>query len=306
MQSMELTNFLEHIRLGRGISQENFVDGICSIRQYQRYRNGDSAIPYERVEMFAEKLGIPSKKLLNHFEHSKNEQFLLVNEYYNAAVDNDQKQLKQLKYRLNQDILIEEETLVFYKHAMIFEIYQKNTISKAEAIRQNMELINYPDILKQEFVTDIEVLILSSFVDFEDVPKFDVLLKRLDELFETTANIFSGDNIMIILLILMRLARGHGIQGNHERVIGFCDKALEVGRNHQTYYLFVYFYYFKALAHFELEQYLEYEDALFHCFNAIQIEDDDETREHFTKLIEEDFGIDFRGFILHYLHKFDR
>ena len=306
MQSMELTNFLEHIRLGRGISQENFVDDICSIRQYQRYRNGDSAIPYERVEMFAEKLGIPSKKLLNHFEHSKNEQFRLVNDYYNAAVKNNQKRMKQLKRTLNEDILIEEETKVFYEHATIFVSYQNNDISKAEAIRQNKELINYPDILKQEFVTDIEVLVMSSFVDFVDVPKFDMLLKRLGELFETTANIFSGDNIMIILLILMRLARGHGIQGNHDQVIDFSNKAIELGQEHRTYYLFIYFYYFKALSHFELEQHEEYEDSLFRCYNTLQIENNQEIIEHVTELIEDDFGIDFRGFILHYLHKFDR
>ena len=306
MYSMELTNFLEHIRLGRSITQEDFVDGVCSIRQYQRYRNGDSAIPYERVEKFAEKLGIPSKKLLNQFEQAKNNQLSLVNDYYDAVLKNNINQSNKLKNLILKDVIIEQETKAYFKHALLIEKQQKNIISKAEAIRQNMSLINYPEILKQDYFTDIEILIMSSLIDFHDVPKFDILLDRLGQLFETEASIFSGGNEMVKSLILMRVAQGNGILEQHNNVIYFANKGLENGMQNKNYHLFEYFYYFKAISHFELEQYDSYEEALFNLYNVLQIEKNAEMIDYFTQLVEKDFGINFNGFVLHYLNKYNR
>ena len=306
MYSMELTNFLEHIRLGRSITQEDFVDGICSIRQYQRYRNGDSAIPYERVEKFAEKLGIPSKKLLNQFEDAKNKQARKVSEFYNAVIRNETKKLDSIKKELAGDVIIDQEVRVHFKHAIIFEKYIKQKITKADAIRKTMRLINYPEVLKQDYFTDIEVLIMSSLIDFYDVPKFETLLERLGQLFETEASIFSGGNEMVKSLILMRLAQGNGILEQHNNVIYFANKGLENGMQKKNYHLFEYFYYFKAISHFELEQYDSYEEALFNLYNVLQIEKNDDNITHFTQLVEKDFGINFNGFVLHYLNKYNR
>jgi len=306
MYSMELTNFLEHIRLGRSITQEDFVDGICSIRQYQRYRNGDSAIPYERVEKFAEKLGIPSKKLLNQFEQAKNAQMHLVNQFYNAVVKRNFQQSYNLKQKIIKDVIIEQETQVYFKHSLIFEKYQNNKITRADAIRKNMRLINYPEILKQDYFTDIEILIMSSLIDFHDIPKFEVLLERLGQLFESESSIFSGGNEMVKSLILMRIAQGNGILEHHNNVIYFANKGLENGMQNKNYHLFEYFYYFKAMSHFELEQYDAYEEALFNLYNVLQIEKNAEMIDYFTQLVEKDFGINFNGFVLHYLNKYNR
>ena len=50
--SKELALFLEQMRFSRGISQEDFTDGIISNRQYQRYINGSSAMPYHLLDAF--------------------------------------------------------------------------------------------------------------------------------------------------------------------------------------------------------------------------------------------------------------
>jgi len=306
MNSQELSNFLERVRRGRKITQEDFVDGICSLRQYQRYRRGESEIPYERLDKFADRLGIPYKKLLNLFEDAKNKQSKLVADYYNAVVTNRKSEKKKMKALIDIDIIIDEENVLFYKHASLVDKYYDNKITEEEVIHLNSELINYPDILKHEYITDVEILILSFMLTFITLELRNQLLRRLSELFNNESSIITdgiSSSDRINALIIMRLAQAYGLDHDFDNVIKFSDIGIESGKVTKQYYLFEYFYYFKALAHFRLEEYREYEDALFRCYNVLHMEGTQEKIDHFTKLIENDFKIDYHTFIMKYLKK---
>ena len=303
MNSMELSNYLEKIRYGRKLTQEAFVSDVVSLRQYQRYRRGECEIPYEKLDQFANKLGIPSKKLLNQFESEKNRQLKKVNQFYSAVSNRKTDDIKNLKKELDQDIFIDNETETYYKHAKIFDKYYTKQYDKATTARLNAELINYPDILKQEYFTDIEILILSSLLAVLPTDHIGRLLQRLGELFYNEENILSSQNNLIISLIIMRLSKGYGMEGNNKKVIEFTQKGLEHGIKLRQYHLFEYFYYYKALAHFKLEQYREYEEALFRCYNVLHLEGNQNRLKQFTDLIEKDFDINYHMFIMKYLQK---
>ena len=303
MNSMELSNYLEKIRYGRKLSQEDFVFGIVSIRQYQRYRRGESEIPYEKLDQFAEKLGIPTKKLMAQFETEKNRQLNKVNEYYNSVATRNFKIAQKLYDDIKFDIIIDKETKVYFHHARLFHQFYEGKISKEILVPKTQKLINYPEILKQEYFTDIEILIMSSMLDFLELPKQDLLLRRLGELFEQSDNILSSQNDMTNSLILMRLSNGYGMQGEFEKTIHFADLGIQRGIKFKQYYLFENFFYYKALAHFKLEQYLEYEETLFRCYNVLQMEGNKRKIDRFTELIEKDFKINFHMFVMKYLQK---
>ena len=108
------------------------------------------------------------------------------------------------------------------------------------------------------------------------------LLKKLTSLFESEDNILSGENDLIYALILMRLAQSHGIQKNNPKVIELCEIGIQRGIRFKQYYLMEYFYYYKALAHFKLEEYNLYEDALFRCYNVLHMEGNIKKIEKFT------------------------
>ncbi len=303
MNSMELSNYLEKIRYGRKLTQEDFVDGVVSLRQYQRYRSGECEIPYEKLQQFAEKLGIPSRKLLKEFEKKKSEQLRMINEFYNAVVNQDYTSAKEQEDELKNDIIIEEEMAVFFQHALVLFDYNQGRLSRTDAAHKNAELIDYPNVLKQEYFTDIEVLVLSSLLSFLDVPQQQPILERLSELFDRQTNIISSENDMIYIMILMRLSKSFGMQKNFPQVIRFCDLGIERGKAYKQYYLWEYFYYYKALAYFRLEDYVNYEDSLFRCYNVLHMEGNKKKIELFTGYIEKDFNINFHNFVLNYLKK---
>jgi len=255
------------------------------------------------LDQFAEKLGIPTKKLMAQFETEKNRQLNKVNEYYNAVVTRDWKNVKKIKNEIERDIIIDKETKLYFKHANYNNDLLNNIISKTDFVSKNAKLIHYPEILKQEYFTDIEILIMSSMLDFLELPKQDLLLRRLGELFEQSDNILSSQNDMTNSLILMRLSNGYGMQGEFEKTIHFADLGIQRGIKFKQYYLFENFFYYKALAHFKLEQYLEYEETLFRCYNVLQMEGNKRKIDRFTELIEKDFKINFHMFVMKYLQK---
>src|SRR5690606_39442735 len=67
--SKELALFLEKMRFLRGVSQEDFTDGIISNRQYQRYVRGESPMPFHLIDLFAERLNVSKDVLLLEFEN---------------------------------------------------------------------------------------------------------------------------------------------------------------------------------------------------------------------------------------------
>ena len=303
MDSMELANYLEKVRYGRKISQEKFVEGICSLRQYQRYRSGECEIPIEKIEAFARRLSIPSQKLLKEFEREKKEQDTLIDDFYNAVANQNLDRIKVLSQQIQKDIIIEEENRLYYKYTLIIDKRLSNRISKESAGKEISKLIDFPQIIKNSYFTDIEILILSTLLDLIDGALQKKLLNRLTDLFDTQENIMSGGNDLILSTILVRLSKAYGVLKDYGQVIHFCDLGLERGMHHRRFYLFDSFYYHKALAYYALEDYFNYEDSLFKCYSILQIEGNEKKIERYTSWIEKDFNINFNLFIINYLKK---
>lgn len=297
MNTMELCNYLEKIRYGRNVSQEEFVSGIVSIRQYQRYKIGVSDIPYDKISQFAEKLGLNSKKLLSEFEKEKTKQYVKINAFYNAVANNDYKNAIKLKQELDSDHIISFEGMQYYQHANIVFKYYSRELSLSEVINKVSELINYPKILKQQYYTDVEVLILSFLLNVFTGKQQDMLLNKLNSIFEDAENIMSGDSEYIYTLILMRIAKIFGIKRDYPKVLYYCQLGIERGLQHKQYYLWEYFYYYKALAHYALGQKELFDDALLKCYHVLQMEGNHSKVEKFTNLIEKDFSINYKRYV---------
>ncbi|MDY0372640.1 MAG: hypothetical protein RBQ86_00800 [Candidatus Izemoplasmatales bacterium] len=300
---MEISNYLEKIRYGRKLTQEDFVEGVVSLRQYQRYRSGECEITYEKIDQFAYKLGIPTKRLMNEFEREYNDQYRMVNQFYSAVVNKDFKVVSELGEKLEKEILFSEDCRIYYHHGIIMHHYYTSKITKKEAQEQSAKLVNYPLIMKQAFFTDVEILILSFMLSITEKEERNKILKKLTEIFDSGNSIMSGENDMIYALILMRLAQTHGSNKNFPKVIQLCDLAIQYGISYRQFYLMEYFFYYKALAHFSLQDYDKYEESLFRCYSCLHMEGNKKKIEKFTKLIEDDFHIVYNTFIMRYLKK---
>ena len=80
--SKDFALLLERLRFERGLSQEDFTDGIISNRQYQRYIKGTSLMPFYLLNDFAKKLGIDKDILIYEFENWRAIENLKINNFF--------------------------------------------------------------------------------------------------------------------------------------------------------------------------------------------------------------------------------
>lgn len=303
MQSQEIVKYLENIRLGRNITQSEFIEDIVSSRQYHRYLNGESQIAFSTLEKFAEKLGLSTRKLITQIEREKHEQNRTISMFYNAVVNQDRATEKSLEKTLNTMNILDNDSRLFYEFAKIISQFYKQALSKSDVTEKIKQLIHYPEILEHEYLTDIEMLVMSSLIDFLPKEKHTPILVRLTVYYENQDRIMSGGNEMIHPIILMRLAKAYGLKNNLDKVLELSDIALERGNLYKQTHLFYIFYYFKALSYFKKNMKAPFEENLYRCYCALEITDNRERFKKYRAIIEKDFDLDFIKFINRYIRK---
>lgn len=297
MKSKELCTYLERLRSARSISQENFTDEIVSLRQYRRYLKGESDIPFQIIHQLSERLGVKTDNLLREFEVAKVLETDKINQLYNYAVNYAKEDFQILAKKFPLEHIIDANNIMLYQHSIIMNQYYSNMIAKADASARNTELIDYPRILKQDIITSVELLILSSLLDFLEEKQHKKLIEKLKHFFDDPTVVISGANDRILPLIMSRLAKYAGIKGNYDDVIMYSHSGIDHNLNGKSFYLLDYFYYFSALAHFKLGNHKKYEAMLMLCYHVLAFEGNASKIDKFTTLIEKDFDIDFTSFV---------
>ena len=149
MNSKILSNFLEKLRYGRNLTQEEFVSNIVSIRQYKRYRSGECDIPYQILNRFSEKLQISIINLLTEFENEKLIETKLMNELYNAVVNEDNEKVDDYFKKINIELIIDPENKLYFHHSLQLNHFYRNRSSKNDMRLKTQILISYPEILNK-------------------------------------------------------------------------------------------------------------------------------------------------------------
>jgi transcriptional regulator with XRE-family HTH domain len=301
MKSKELCIYLERLRAARNISQETFTENVVSLRQYRRYINGESDIPFQIIHNLTTKLGVKTDNLLRELENVKVEETRLINKLYNLAVNLAHDEFIKLSQEVPLEHIIEKSNQLLYQHSVILDnLYQKK-LTKFEASTQNAKLINYPKILNQKIMTSIEMLILSSFLDVFDVNQHELIIAKIKDFISDNSLVISGGNDMMMSLVLARIAKYYGIKENYSAVLEYCNIGIQRNIQLKSYFLMDYFYYYSALVYYELKDMELYEKCIVECFNVLHFEGNADKIQKFTNLINEDFNIEFRDFVIaHY------
>ncbi len=303
MKSKELCIFLERLRSARNISQESFTDNVVSLRQYRRYLSGESDVPFQVIQHLTEKIGVKTDNLLREFEIAKVEETELVNKLFNLAVNYAHDEFIEISRVLPVNQIIDKNNQLMYQHSIILDKFYSQQISKTETGLQNANLINYPEILNSQIITSIEMLVLSSLIDFLEQSHHHAIIKKIQDFIDDRSIVISGVNEKIFIHILAKISKYFGAHEDFDNVLKFCEMGVEKNLALKSYYLMDYFYYYQSLVYHRLENFEKYELMLANCFSVLHFENNEKKIEKFTRLIEEDFNINFAQFAADYFTK---
>jgi transcriptional regulator with XRE-family HTH domain len=306
MDSKELSIYIERIRSARKVSQEQLTSDIVSLRQYRRYLNGTSDMPFDIFIKMIDKLGLKLSTVLPEIQNVKSEEYDFSNRLYNYAVnynyDAFDKLLKQKKF----DQFVDYNNKLLFDFSIIIKKYYQKILTREKTRELISNLINYPRILKNEILTDIELLLLSFMIDVSNKPVQNKVVDRVFYIFKTKG-IISGGNSRVIIMIAAKLAKYFGIREEYQRVLDFCDIAINRNKLYKSYYLSEYFYYYKSLAYYRLEDFPSYEYSLKKCFNVLELDENEMKMKKFEELINDDYNIDFKNYVINrYLEEYNK
>jgi transcriptional regulator with XRE-family HTH domain len=302
MKSKELCVYLERLRAARNISQEAFTDEVVSLRQYRRYLSGESDIPFQIIHQLTAKLSVKTDTLLRDFDFAKVIETDSIIKMYNHVVNYNFEEYVKLYNEIPLDQIIENNNRLLYQYSHILYQYLSKKITKEETAQANIKLVNYPKVLNQQIITAIEMLILSSLLDFLDESHHEKIFEKIEDFIENQSMMISDSVANIYIFVLAKLAKYVGIKEDYHNVIRYCNLAIEKNTDSMSYYLMEYFYYYNALSYYNLEDYENYEKYLVLCFNVLQFDSNQKKIEKFTNLIDADFDIKFEDFVInHYL-----
>jgi hypothetical protein len=304
MKSQDLCGYLERLRSSRNISQEIFTNGIVSLRQYRRYLSGESDIPFQVADKLSERLGVQTINLLGEIEATRFEEKRKVDKFYNSVVNNSKDDVQSMITYFQNLEFIDPENKVLFLHGLSLYLLITDQDTRSVTVQKNKDLIVYPSILKRTIITLNEMVILSSILDYSEDPKdTQEISDRLKQFLENRSFVIGTGHEPIFNLVLFRLARYSGKNNLFGDVINYCTMGIERNHSHKFYYLLDYYYYYSSLAYYSLGDIPNYELMLVKCFNVLQTEGNQKKIDKFTSLINEDFSINFKEFVVSYYQK---
>jgi len=297
MKTEELANYIEKLRYGRNISQESFLQEIISLRQYQRYRSGQSIMPIEIAEKLANRLSISIEKLLYEFEEDKNIESNLVKDFYNFVAMKKIDEAMELDENFKKYVFIDEEKQILYESAKYLLDFFRKKLSLVELVKKQAELIEYPKMLKNEVLTDPEILILGVLVEYAPLERKSIIVK-LTSIFNKSNILISGSNLYSYTQVLYWIAKHYGREKEYENVLKFCNLGIKYNLDNKTTYLLERFYYFKALVFHKTDKTDEFEEALYKCILFIESDNSIEKKKYFYKMILKDLEVNPYDFLI--------
>lgn len=301
--SKDLALFLEQLRVSRGISQEDFTDGIISNRQYQRYVNGSSAMPFHLLDDFAERLNTTKDFLLLEFGSYGIKETNNIIDFFNAVNNDDIERAKKISKDIDPKFILDSSNLKFYKFAKYSLDFKVKKISQHSYFTQLIKFIDYPNILNKSALTMVETQVLSKLLDYvSDIEQIRIV-NKIKSFIDNPSLIWTGSQIITYNMLMFRMAKYSGIKKDFENVILFCNKAINLNNKSKYFLNLDYYYYFLALAYYQDKKKLLFEENLYKCFTVLELIDSPVKITNYIAMTLKDFGIDLIEFAQNYVGK---
>lgn len=286
---------MENLRYDRKISQENYLEGIISQRQYYRYRSGESEIPFEVITKFAEKLNIPVSSLLEQFDEEFSNENQRTLDFFNLVVGNQNDLAYQKYQKMKNHIFISTVHENLFKSSKYLLDLLSGRISKTYFINELYKMIDYPKVMKKSAFPDDEIYMLGLLMEYSEKDRKKILRKLYDVL-RDKGNLLGG-NVSAEYRVYFWMIKNFGRSKQYLEVIEMCEIAINKCEAYYMHYLLEYFHYYKALAHKRLGEQGLFEHHLFRTILNLEHRPKNQKSKFYEQIVK-DTGIDPADFAI--------
>ncbi len=290
--SQSLAIYLDQLRVMKNMTQEEFTNGIVSMRQYRRYLRGESDVAPYLFEQLSERLGLNLEYLVFEFRTKTFKEIQLANEFHNAVMNKDVKKVTKMLETFNETTIKNRNNLLIFKYASSVYYYDAGMFPLSSLVERIKSIINYPDILKHKAFSSTEIIILSSLLVYNEFDEKEHIVSILTDYINDKIPFISGYNKNSMLLSLYRIADYQKRYGNPKLLLDYAQKGIKLCLNLQSIYLLEDFYMFQALAYKLLNKQDEIYPILCKLRCVLALKGDEMKLKRYASYIKRDFNID--------------
>ena len=289
--------FIENIRVSRKILQEDFVDGILSKRQYQRYLKGESAISNEKMIKLVDKLELEFFSVYNRYLKSSDIEHKMVNELYNFIIS--------LEFKKSFELVKEYKDYKFETtyYMKLFELYSALIKHKLKRISNSMAIsifeksIGYPKTLKNDTLNFIELTALLYISQItKDHDELKTISTKLYHVLKYNKLSDFDNKDGRLATVYSTLSKVFGFQQEYDKVIFLANKGIEICEHHRTFISLSHLYYYSALAYLRLNKDELALNFARKAFFTLEIENNPIKYKSFISIFEKQFKVGFEQF----------
>lgn len=210
---------LDELREDADMSIADFIVEICSLRQYWRYKKGESLCPQSRFCLFLKRMKLTMTEFENYFFNIETYDFNNIGTLYTHILNNNYNDSSRIINTYKNHHFVNFENELFYDVCVILFENQFTGITDASKLDKYYKFLNYPSSLKKKFVTYRDIVILLKIAEIEIKMK---KLTAIEHLYETIFEhkiYLSGSTRYFMPSIYVKLVKLFGIEGNYDKAL---------------------------------------------------------------------------------------
>src|SRR5690554_970502 len=289
------------MRVSRGISQEEFTDGIISNRQYQRYINGSSAMPFHLLDEFAERLNVKKDFLLLEFDSYGVKESNNIIAFFNAVNNGEIENAKKIQKEISPKFIMDSSNLKLYEYTLLIQNFKEKKSTLEIHVRNSKSLIDYPKILNSPAMTMVETVILVDLLDYtKDEKEQQQIFNKIKAFINNPSLVWTGSQILTYNILMFKVAKYSGLKKDFDSVIHFCNIAIKLNYKSKYFLNLDFYYYFLALAYHRKNMLSLYEENLYQCYTALEMMKSSDKTANIRAMAKKDFDVDLSDFAIEY------
>ncbi len=290
--SREFALFIDGIRIERGLSREDLIDGIISLSQYKRYLRGVTAIPNNIVLLIADRLKYNITEFYTLYTKKYSTEYNQIKNIYKLIQENNYNEAFFKAREINDELIVSGFNKLFYDYCIIYSQYKLGRISDIHVLSSFSEMINYPNCMENESFNMVEIDILIQIVTISTkMENFGPANELYKKLTSNNLNFSRTDETSILPSLYYTVSRVMYNQNDHEKVVELCDIGVTVALADENSNAIPHLFILKAISLKVLNRLEEAYDSVRRCFMQLIILNKQKLTDAFITSYNSNFDI---------------
>ena len=288
---------IDQLRKDRNLSRQDLCEGIMSLRNFQRFANGEVSISNDKLSKLVDKLKIDYfyfQQMMLYYDYSE---YVETRNAFNETMDLEYKEALFKLAKIDRDKIDSDYLKQLYDIAFLkTKINAKKNVN--ESFRKLEKVVDYPEVLKKKIVNKNEISALITLCTIYSKKGDRDIIDYLIGLVSTDS--FANQPFIqdIVIPIYSTIAKGLYLIESLEECLEFCNKGIQEIQKGFYFGSPTNLFAYKTLVLNKLGKYEEAIESAILLYMDLAIQNSPRKSEVYLNTIEENLGIKFDELII--------